>query len=87
MKILFILFGFLPLMVFSQYSETIVTDRPGQANAPYTLGKQVIQIQSGYNYNRVNAFQTNNTINGFSNVLRLGIWERAGGEMAEHAER
>ena len=30
-----------------QYAETIRSDRPGQANSPYTAGKKILQIQTG----------------------------------------
>ncbi len=33
--------------VCGQFSETIRSDRPGQANSPYTVGKKILQIQTG----------------------------------------
>lgn len=32
---------------YGQYSETIRSDRPGQANTPFTVGARVFQIQAG----------------------------------------
>ncbi len=32
---------------FSQFSETIASDRPGQSNSPITVGKLVLQLQTG----------------------------------------
>ena len=43
--LLLFFFGLTPLM--AQYSETIVSDRPGQSNSPYTVGKMVFQLQTG----------------------------------------
>lgn len=34
----------------AQYSETIVSDRPGQGNSPMTVGKGIVQLQSGFGY-------------------------------------
>lgn len=33
---------------FSQFSETIASDRPGQSNSPNTVGKLVLQLQTGF---------------------------------------
>ncbi len=34
----------------AQYQETISSDRPGQANSPYTAGKNVFQNQTGIDF-------------------------------------
>jgi len=63
---------------FGQYWETIRSGRPGQSIGPFTVGKNILQIQSGMD---VFGFE-NNTANvkgdGFLNntVVRYGIGER-----------
>lgn len=40
----------LPQLVYSQYSETIASGRPGNANGPFSVGKGVYQVQFGQNF-------------------------------------
>lgn len=45
------LFGFIIYTpIFAQYQETIASDRPGQSNSPYTVGKMVFQLQTGIQF-------------------------------------
>ncbi len=46
-----ILFLILTQSVQAQYSETIVSSRPGVSFTPYTTGGKVFQIQTGFIYN------------------------------------
>ncbi|MCB0802457.1 MAG: transporter [Flavobacteriales bacterium] len=65
-----------PSLSFAQFSETINSDRPGQANGASTLGKNVFQIQSGYNLNTVkNGFSDMQNTN-INNFFRFGLLER-----------
>lgn len=37
-------------LTFSQKQETIDSDRPGQSMSPHTVGKSVLQVQTGFDY-------------------------------------
>ena len=70
----------LPLLIFcqyaeAQYSETIVSSRPGVSFTPSTTGKNAFQIQTGFIYN--NDKDTNYKSSAFNYVLlgRYGITE------------
>lgn len=63
--------------IFAQFQETIASDRPGQAFGPNSLGKHVIQSQTGVDFggysslgNATGSSQTPNTF------IRYGISER-----------
>ncbi len=72
--------------LFAQYSESLISDRPGQSLSPNTVGKNIFQIQAGYNYDE--AEQTtrtfylptshhSQTVNNNANAkVRFGILER-----------
>jgi len=54
--IVIILIGFIIYTPsFAQYQETIASDRPGQSNSPYTVGKMVLQLQTGVQFGGGNA--------------------------------
>ena len=54
--VLFLLFTLLQLSpLFAQFSETISSDRPGQSNSPNTVGKTVLQFQTGPQFDGANA--------------------------------
>lgn len=57
----------------AQTSETIVSDRPGQANAAYTVGKGVLQGQHGINF--IEVASTIKTL-AFSNTFRYGVLDK-----------
>jgi hypothetical protein len=61
--------------IFSQYSETITSGRPGQAIGPRTVGQNVIQIQSGFTYNQISFDETQNQSAVMTNVFRWGVLE------------
>lgn len=65
------------LYTFGQYGETIRTGRPGQAIGAFSVGKKVLQVQSGIYYNQISNQDIDNDINSFSNttVIRYGITE------------
>lgn len=61
---------------FSQRQETIDSDRPGQSISPLTVGANVLQVQTGFNYfNR--PYYNALTIHSISNAtnVRFGITE------------
>lgn len=78
LRIFLVLFslGLAPGFLFGQYGETIRTGRPGQAIGAFALGKNVFQIQSGYNYNAFDIDQMQAYIRSNNTVLRLGLTER-----------
>lgn len=65
-----------PLLSKAQYNETIRTGRPGNSIGAYALGKNVIQIQSGYNINWVEEGVSEINTGLLNNVIRLGLTER-----------
>lgn len=69
--ILVLLIGITSL-VRSETKEPINTDRPGQTNNPHTVGKDVIQQQSGYKYDKFYGFD----IMSLNYVLRYGLAEK-----------
>ena len=63
---------------FGQFSETVNSDRPGQANGAFGVGKNVLQIQTGPEWNRVKYDETSGKFKGFiwPVTIRFGIVER-----------
>lgn len=63
--------------IFAQYNETIRTARPGQAVGPFTTGKYVFQVQSGFTYSDFKDSDLNQNGNSFDffNMLRYGLLE------------
>ena len=73
---LLILFLIFPLIAQAQYGETIRTGRPGASIGPFTVGKQIFQIQTGAHIARASHdFFTVNELH-TPLVLRYGLWER-----------
>lgn len=70
-----IYFGLLQLSV-AQYSETIISGRPGQALPPYAVGKNIFQIQSGIQFDHSES-EGDFEMQGYAlnNFLRYGITE------------
>jgi len=67
-----------PLISIGQFSETISTDRPCQANGAFGVGKNVLQVQTGLEWNTVKVTETSNKTNGFTwpATIRFGIAEK-----------
>lgn len=61
-------------LAFSQRQETIDSDRPGQSMSPHTVGKNVLQVQTGVNYSHLNSTPIS-SYNGVANEtnLRYGL--------------
>jgi hypothetical protein len=59
-----------------QYKPTISSDRPGQAYSAYTVGKNIIQTQSGFNFikSKTTDLQVNSYV--FVPEFRYGITEK-----------
>jgi hypothetical protein len=67
----------LPMLLKAQYSETISTDRPGQAIGTSAVGKSTAQIQTGLNTNFMSWDDDYKSRTLLSNtVIRIGIIER-----------
>ncbi len=79
MKLLIILSLFLaPSLLFAQYAESIRTARPGQGIGAYTLGKNVLQVQSGLNLEKYENDVSDVSTNTWNTVIRLGVFEGKG---------
>ena len=65
-------------LAYGQYNETIRTARPGQAVGPFTTGKYVIQIQSGYTFSDYenNITSESGDFSEYTTSLRYGLTER-----------
>lgn len=63
--------------VLAQFNETIRTGRPGQAIGAFTVGKGVLQVQSGFEVFGSQNSRTKLKSNGFLNntVVRYGLTE------------
>lgn len=61
---------------FAQFNNTIRTDRPGQANGAFTVGKNILQFQQGIDF--YSLANIKNPPNGFisNHVIRYGILEK-----------
>ena len=61
MKNKIILLGLLFTQItFAQYTEVINSNRPGNANSPYSIGTKVYQIETGLFYQTITDFITEN---------------------------
>lgn len=62
----------------AQYAETIVSDRPGQGNSPLTVGKGIVQLQSGFGYDFFENGSWSWSRDNFTsdNVVKIGVFER-----------
>jgi len=61
---------------FGQFSETIVSDRPGQSNSPYTVGKMVFQLQTGLQVGGGNADNYKRNDFELPAYIRFGITDK-----------
>lgn len=66
------------LAVYGQYNETIRSGRPGQSIGPFTVGKGIIQLQTGmdvFGFDDSNSgIKGNGVLN--NSVVRFGLTER-----------
>jgi hypothetical protein len=79
-KGIFLALFVLPLCLFSQYTEKIGSGRPGQANGPFGVGKNIYQVQTGFRLSEVDSeyfiFKLNTEIIDNSTMFRIGLFER-----------
>ena len=59
----------------AQYSEWVATDRPCQTMNPASIGKKVIQMQTGYTNGRIGG-ESKSNYNIIDTKLRFGVLER-----------
>lgn len=72
--VLLLFIFFVPFMSYGQFNETIRTGRPGQAIGPFTVGKNVLQLQQGIDYVSVDdIYDVRSFIS--NNVIRFGTSE------------
>lgn len=69
-KLVFLVFIFVASVANAQFTETLSSDRPGQALSVNTVGKNVFQIQAGFD------FPLNNISFTPSSYFRYGLSER-----------
>ena len=74
--IFFIIFFFLTNALKAQFSESISSDRPGQSNSPNTLGKMLLQFQTGPQFEGANADNYENSVFVWPILVRFGIAEK-----------
>jgi hypothetical protein len=80
MKKLLFCFLFIPLFGTAQREGTIQTDRVGEALSPLTIGKNYLQIQSGYLVSRIQQITVNDeTARGMAGnwQLRYGLTRKS----------
>ena len=75
--VLFILLFATGFQAYAQYNETIRSARPGQSFGPFTTGKSIFQVQTGFNINQIRYSDENLNEHGFNYLmsLRYGITE------------
>lgn len=61
--------------LFSQYNETISSDRPGQAIGPFTVGQFMFQNQTGFEYGDWNANEESVNYYALESIFRFGLTE------------
>lgn len=74
-RIFLFLLVLLPTIGFAQFGESIRSDRPGQANVPFTVGTKVFQVQSGLDFSGWDDAVNNGDAILFNNVFRYGLTE------------
>ncbi len=65
-----------PYLVFGQFGESIRTGRPRQSHGPFTVGKKVFQIQTGFQYIEEQDEVSETKVLRESTTLRFGVLER-----------
>ncbi|MFK7810990.1 MAG: transporter [Maribacter sp.] len=74
-KLLFLVLIILPLIGFSQYTDVINSNRPGLSVSAYSVGKNVIQLETGLRYEQSDHSLLNTQANlwGADLSLRYGL--------------
>lgn len=64
----------IPFVAYSQTNPTIRSGRPGQSINPYAVGKYFFQIESGFDYQKMNSDEASES-RIFNNFIRYGLLE------------
>ena len=76
---LFILGFLFSICGFSQYTDIINSNNPGNSTGAYSVGKRVYQIESGFSVDRLRgeAFKSESLFNNGNLALRVGLFSEA----------
>ncbi|NND62992.1 MAG: transporter [Flavobacteriaceae bacterium] len=74
---LILLLLFLPFTGIAQYTEMINTNRPGVSQGAFSVGKKVLQFETGFTYGKEKheLLQTDAKIFGWDYSARYGVWK------------
>ena len=77
MRLLFVFLFFLPLSIFSQYTDMINTNQPGSSQGAFAVGKKVLQFESGVTFGKEkhNLLNTETGIFNWDYSVRYGIYK------------
>jgi len=66
----------IPLSISAQYTDVINSNRPGQSVSAYAVGKNVLQFEGGFLYERQrdNGFSQESNILGIEAAIRFGLF-------------
>ncbi len=72
-----VLFFALSETAMAQYTETLNSNRPGQSQGAYAVGKRVLQLEAGYDFgsDKHNLLNTDTDIWGIDFSARYGVWK------------
>ena len=76
-KLIFILFLTISGTVFSQYTEELNSNRPGSSQGAFSVGKKVLQFESGLNFGgeKHSLLNTKTGVFAFDYSIRYGVWK------------
>ncbi|MGB3992499.1 MAG: transporter, partial [Flavobacteriaceae bacterium] len=76
---LFILGFLFSICGFSQYTDIINSNKPGNSTGAYSVGKRVYQIESGFSVDRLRgeALQSESLFNNGNLAVRVGLFSEA----------
>ena len=74
-NIFFIVLALLPVLVLSQYTDVINSNRPGLSVSAYAVGRNVIQVEAGLRYEQSDhsLLNTQSNLWGTDISLRYGL--------------
>ncbi len=77
MRILLSLLFFIPSLVFSQYTDMINTNRPGGSQGAFSVGKKVLQFETGLTYGveKHDLLNTETNLFNWDYSVRYGFWK------------
>ncbi len=74
---LFLLLFLVPFNSSAQYTEMINTNRPGVSQGAFSVGKKVLQFETGFSYGKEkhDLLQTEANVFGWDYSVRYGVWK------------